>query len=269
MNNLIIEGENLEALSYLKGILSNQIDLIIIDPPYNTNISYIEYADQNFEISWTDFMSHRLNLAFSLLSSVGVIFIHIDENELINLTNLCYSIFGVNNVQILVWKKTDPNFDKNRIEKPLKNIRVIHEFVLLCYKNKENTEFNPMKTDSGIFLPLESILDNLGTTSSAKDELEELFGRRNCFSTPKPMRLFKELIRAASSPHSIVLDFFAGSGTTGHAVMDLNLEEGSNRKYILVTNSENDICQKILIPRIKKVIELNSYNASFDYLKLE
>lgn len=52
----------------------------------------------------------------------------------------------------------------------------------------------------------------------------------------------------------IVLDFFAGSGTTGHAVMDLNKEDGGSRKFILITNNENNICQKITVPRVRKAI---------------
>ena len=87
--------------------------------------------------------------------------------------------------------------------------------------------------------PLETVIDFLGTTSSAKDEIAALFGGRTAFATPKPMKLIKEFVRAASEIDSIVLDFFAGSGTTGHAVMDLNKEDGGSRKFILITNNEN------------------------------
>lgn len=86
--------------------------------------------------------------------------------------------------------------------------------------------------------PLETVIDDLGTTSSAKDELACLLGDRTIFSTPKPVKLIKEFIRAATDKDSIVLDFFAGSGTTGHATMDLNKEDGVNRKFILITNIE-------------------------------
>jgi adenine specific DNA methylase Mod len=188
-------------------------------------------------------------------------FIHIDENELINLTKLCYKIFSHENVNILIWKKINKCFDKNRIEKSINNIKSSHEFVILCYKNKGITEFNNMKQPRlvngdwiNFDVPMESVLDNLGTTSSAKDELAEIFGKRDVFSTPKPMRLAKEFVRVATNKNSIVLDFFAGSGTTGHAVMDLNIEDGGNRKFILITNNENDICKKVTIPRIMNYI---------------
>ena len=62
---------------------------------------------------------------------------------------------------------------------------------------------------------------------------------------------------------TVVLDFFAGSGTTGHAVMDLNKEDGGKRKFILITNNESDICKNVTVPRIKKVISKFNYNERF------
>ena len=104
--------------------------------------------------------------------------------------------------------------------------------------------------------PLETIIDDMGTNSSAKDELEDIFGVRNLFQTPKPVKMIKELIRAASNKQSVVMDFFAGSGTTGHAVMELNREDDGHRKFILITNDENNICKSITLPRLQKIGEL-------------
>ncbi len=74
------------------------------------------------------------------------------------------------------------------------------------------------------------------------------------FNNPKPIKLIKHLLSVASKKDAIVLDFFAGSGTTGQAVLELNKEDGGNRKFILCTNNENNICEKITYPRIKTVI---------------
>lgn len=63
------------------------------------------------------------------------------------------------------------------------------------------------------------------------------------------------MLKIASNKNSIVLDFFAGSGTTGHAVLELNNEDGGNRKFILITNNENNICTDICYPRLKKAVE--------------
>ena len=54
---------------------------------------------------------------------------------------------------------------------------------------------------------------------------------------------------------AIILDIFAGSGTTGHAVLELNKKDGGNRQFILCTNNENNICTDVTYPRLKKVIE--------------
>ena len=101
----------------------------------------------------------------------------------------------------------------------------------------------------------ESIIRGFGTSSSAKDEIEYLFGDRSLFDTPKPVKLIKEIIRSSTTRQSTVLDFMAGSGTTGHAVLDLNKEDGGNRKFILCTNNESNICTDVCHPRLKKVIK--------------
>jgi adenine specific DNA methylase Mod len=270
-NNLIIESENLLALQYLLVDYAGKIDVIPIDPPYNTDINYIGYKDSNFENGWNVFMRSRLELAYKLLSKTGVMFINIDENEMFNLKKLCDRIFGAENISILIWKKVNDKFDVNRIEKPLKNIRIAHEYVFVCYKNKEKTTFNNILQpvfcqESFVDMPrpMETVLDNFGTTSSAKDEVAELIGSRDKFSTPKPVRLIKEFIRATSNKNSIILDFFAGSGTTGHASMDLNKEDNGNRKFILVTNNENNICENVTIPRIMNSIKFNCYNETVE-----
>ena len=74
---------------------------------------------------------------------------------------------------------------------------------------------------------------------------------------------------AGSNKNSIILDFFAGSGTTGHAVMDLNKEDGGNRKFILITNNESNICKKVTIPRIQKAIEKFDYKEDLEIVLSE
>ncbi|MBQ8993348.1 MAG: site-specific DNA-methyltransferase [Turicibacter sp.] len=75
------------------------------------------------------------------------------------------------------------------------------------------------------------------------------------FSYPKPLELIKFLINLKKDDSLIVLDFFAGSGTTGHAVLELNQEDGGNRQFILCTNNENNICEEVTYERLKKVVE--------------
>ena len=79
----------------------------------------------------------------------------------------------------------------------------------------------------------------------------------------KPIRLIKQLLKWLNSNNCMVLDFFAGSGTTGHAVMQLNKEDEGNRKYILCTNNENNICEKTTYQRIKNIQEELPHNLKY------
>ncbi len=263
--NLLIEGDNFLVLQQIQEDYLQRIDLITIDPPYNTRIPYIGYKDSGFDEGWRNFIEERLALAKGFLSETGVIFINIDENELFNLLDVCYWLFGPENVSILIWPKVDERFDKNRIEKPVRNVRSTHEFIVLCYNNREKTHFKTMKDGK----PLESIISGCGTTSSAKDEVADLLGDRLKFSTPKPVALIKELIRVSTTRNSIVMDFFAGSGTAGHAVMDLNKEDGGRRRFILITNNESGICESVTYPRLRACIDANQYSDGFSYLRIE
>ena len=77
-----------------------------------------------------------------------------------------------------------------------------------------------------------------------------------------------DFIRLSNSTVT-VLDFFAGSGTTGHAVLKLNAEDGGTRRFILCTNNENNICRNITYERIKRVIDKEGYAASLKYFKID
>lgn len=107
-------------------------------------------------------------------------------------------------------------------------------------------------------------------TTSAKTELKNIFNSKESpFSNPKNTGLLKLLITLKEDKSITVLDFFAGSGTTGHAVMKLNAEDGGNRKFILCTNNENDICRDVTYERIRRVIDKDNYSASLKYYKVD
>lgn len=125
--------------------------------------------------------------------------------------------------------------------------------------------------------PFQSIFsrEDVGGTSTGKFALEQIFGKIKQFDNPKSVLLIKKILQIASNKKSIILDFMAGSGTTGHAVLDLNKEDGGNRKFILCTNNElnglekelrekglseeeieeHGICRRITHKRIEKVIK--------------
>lgn len=85
-------------------------------------------------------------------------------------------------------------------------------------------------------------------------ELNDLFGEKS-FSNPKPTLLIKYLLEISTKANEIILDFMAGSGTTGHAVMELNKEDNGNRQFILCTNNENNICEEVTYERLKRVMK--------------
>ncbi len=148
--HILIEGDNYHALTCLNYTHHGKVDVIYIDPPYNTGSDGFTYKDKRFldkfpdgvklpanhplrHSAWLSFMQKRLKLAKELLSDRGVIFISIDDNEHANLKLLCDNIFGENNyVAKFDWrKKTGAN--------DAKDIAVITETILLYSKNHTKT----------------------------------------------------------------------------------------------------------------------------------
>ncbi len=100
------------------------------------------------------------------------------------------------------------------------------------------------------------INESVGMTQDGTKDVTNIFGEK-AFAFPKPLSLIKFLL-LISNPHFknlTILDFFAGSGTTLHATMKLNAEDGGHRKCILVTNNENGICENVTYERNKRVIQ--------------
>lgn len=137
-NHILIEGDNLEALTALTYTHTGKIDVIYIDPPYNTgnndfvyNDRYVDKEDSYRHSKWLSFMSKRLSIAKKLLSDSGVIFISIDDNEQAQLKLLCDEVFLPQNfVGTYLWKRTStPPALSYKIRRKL-------EFVL-CYQNKD------------------------------------------------------------------------------------------------------------------------------------
>lgn len=91
--------------------------------------------------------------------------------------------------------------------------------------------------------------------ANATADIKNMFNGLTVFQYSKPVELIKLLLTFVRNQNATVLDFFAGSGTTGQAVLEQNLIDGGDRKFILCTNNENDICEKITYERIKKVIK--------------
>lgn len=120
-----------------------------------------------------------------------------------------------------------------------------------------NNPYKPVVTSLGLY-----------STKVNSEKLKELFNSQKVFDYTKPTQLIEDIIKKSINADATILDFFAGSGTTGHAVMKLNAEDGGKRKFILCTNNENDIARDVTYERIKRVIAKENYKASLKYFKV-
>lgn len=118
-----------------------------------------------------------------------------------------------------------------------------------------------------------SIINDV-TNRNAADEMMSIFNNKKAFSTPKPTFLIEYILQIISTTNDIILDSFAGSGTTAHAVLDLNKKDGGNRKFILV--EMEDYAESITAERVRRVIKgygegekaVKGLDGAFDYYEL-
>lgn len=142
-NHILIEGDNLEALTTLSYTHEGKIDVIYIDPPYNTgnkdfvyNDSFVDSEDSYRHSKWLSFMNKRLNIAKRLLSDKGVIFISIGDDEIMNLALLCKKVFGEKNyIETYVLTSTLRPDNSSPI------LRRNAEFVVCCSKNASSIKY--------------------------------------------------------------------------------------------------------------------------------
>lgn len=143
INNILIEGDNYHSLLSLNMVLKNSIDLVYIDPPYNTghedfayNDNFVDFDDTFFHSKWLNFMNKRLLLAKELMKDDAMIFISIDDNEQANLKILCDSIFGPHNfINTFIIDKTAQGANNSS------TFKTQHEYCLL-YVKKDKDKIN-------------------------------------------------------------------------------------------------------------------------------
>ena len=130
--------------------------------------------------------------------------------------------------------------------------------------------------EDGIDEETASEFTNYGTTTKGSQLLQVIFGGEKVFNNPKPIELIKHILKIAAKKDSLILDSFAGSGTTGHAVLELNKEDGGNRKFVLVEMEE--YANSITAERVRRVIKgvktaknenlKNGLGGTFSYFEL-
>jgi adenine-specific DNA-methyltransferase len=290
--NLLIQGDNLHALKALLPYYAGKVKCIYIDPPYNTgnenwcyndNVNAPEIKKWLNEVvgkegedltrhdKWLCMMYPRLQMLKRLLSKEGVIFVSIDDNELHLLRSLMDEIFGVYNfIAKIIWQKRKGGGNDSFF------LATDHEYIIVyakrknVFKNKwrvpydekylnikiEKNKVSGWTVFHKVRMPAGKVFRSIyseQTNKDAADQMFELFGDKKHFSTPKPLNLIKSVISLAGNSQSLILDSFSGSGTTGQAVLDLNKEDGGNRKFILI-ELEEDIAKNVTAERLKRVI---------------
>jgi len=170
-NHILIEGDNLEALTALSYTHEGKIGVIYIDPPYNTGnkdfvyyddfedeyrqIPYVDKEDSYRHSKWLSFMSKRLKIAKKLLTDNGVIYISIDDNEQANLKLLCDGVFGETNFVGLMTLLSNPRGSQNS-----KNLSYVHEYVLMYAKRKDEITIKGVGKDEDSLAEFKEIDDN-------------------------------------------------------------------------------------------------------------
>ena len=148
--NILIEGDNYHSLSVLNYTHKGKIDVVYIDPPYNTgnqdfiyNDRFVDKEDAYRHSKWIGFMAKRLNLAKQLLTKSGVLFISINDIELSQLKLLCDEIFGEKNVEVMIWYKIPEEGTAGQGKMKITHrFRLDHEYILVCYKDRNSLKFN-------------------------------------------------------------------------------------------------------------------------------
>ena len=264
-DNLIIKGNNLIVLHSLKKRFAGKVKLIYIDVPFNTKNDSFGYNDTFNHSTWLTFMKNRLEIAKQLLSDDGTIFIHADWHETHYEKVLLDEIFGRNNlINEIIWCYTGPGSPK------MKQLNRKHDTIFWYSKNTGRYTFNKDDIRVPYADPNQSFrkaFDGAGEGWTEED-LKELRERgrvpddwwddiaiaarlridgvkRTGYLTEKPPKLMDRIIRMASNEKDIVLDFFAGSGTTLYSAANLG------RQYIGIEQLSDT--QGIMLKRMSAV----------------
>ena len=236
---LLYKGDNLKALAQIKA----PVDFIYIDPPFFSKADYGNYDDRWKDLdSYLSFVKTRLVKLKDILSDTGLIAVHLDWHAVHYVKVMMDELFGYDNfVNEIIWAYKSGGASPRSFARK-------HDTILLYSKTKDYF-FNPQKEKSYNregrpyhFKGVEEFSDENGwyTLVNQKDVINiDMVGRtsseRTGYATQKPEALLSLLIKACTKEGDLVLDIFAGSGTTGAAAFK------NNRDFILCDEQEESI----------------------------
>ncbi|MDE1254594.1 site-specific DNA-methyltransferase [Vibrio aestuarianus] len=283
-DNLIIKGNNLLALHTLKAKFWGKIDLIYIDPPFNTENDSFGYNDKFNRSTWLTFMKNRLEIAKELLSQRGTIYVHIDHNEGHYLKVLMDEVFEKSNFRneiiwrysgwnkklkngferrhdtIFMYGKSDTQYFESYFEKWASKEEYVKKRKQKLLTDEDGREY--VLSDAGNGKRAKMYIEDVLAKGVVVDDVWDLDKLNNSakesvgFTSQKREVLLERIIKASCPEGGIVLDYHLGSGTTAATAHKLN------RQYIGI--EQMDYIDDIILNRMKNVINGESQGISKD-----
>lgn len=290
--NMLIQGDNLEALKALLPYYAGQVKCIFIDPPYNTKSAFEHYDDNLEHAQWLSMMYPRLELLRELLAEDGSIYAAIDFNEAHYLKVLMDEVFGRKNFQReIIWRIGWLSGYKTMAKNYIRN----HDTILYYSKSAEKTYFKKVYLERKDFVErfsgaaYKTLLTRLIDLGISKEEASEFMEAAQVEGLPEryPMEdtwnssiydklnsiavvsfsgesvsrmlgveelkgqkseaLIRRILQCSTEPGDLVLDSFAGTGTTGAVAHKMG------RRWIMVERGDHATTH--IVPRLKLVID--------------
>ncbi len=261
-DNLIINGNNLLAISSLLKAYEGKIKLIYIDPPYDTGSDSFGYNDRFNRSSWLAFMKNRLEIAKQLLSDDGAIYVQLDYHQVHYAKVLMDEVFGEDNFQReIIWRIGWLSGYKTKDNNWIRN----HDTILFYSKNNAildfkkyyipKSDFKTIANSNAERYPIEDVwngneyddLNSIAIVSFSGETVSKMLNPEDEVKGQKSEKLIERIIKAHTNEGDIVLDFFGGTGTTAAVAHKLH------RQYIVCEQLDKHI--DIMLRRLDKVID--------------
>lgn len=261
-DNLVIQGNNLLAISSLLPIYAGKVKLIYIDPPYNTGSDSFGYNDRFTRSTWLTFMKNRLELARQLLSEDGAIYVQLDYHQVHYAKVLMDEIFGEENFQReIIWRIGWLSGYKTKENNWIRN----HDTILFYAKQDQaldfkkqyipKSEFKDIARSNAERYPMEDVwnaseyddLNSIAIVSFSGETVSKMLESGDEVKGQKSEKLLERIIKAHTVEGDIVLDFFGGTGTTAAVAHKLG------RRYIVCEQLDKHV--DIMLRRLQRVME--------------